>query len=135
MASLKLALVVDAENPIIGDVYLKNGTVEITSTLGESVAQELFCRFRMFLGDWFLDPTIGIPYLQLILGEKTPVGVIAQIYRNVITGCPGVKTLTQFSLSGPDSNRQISVAFVCTLTDGTILTSADYGAFVLPGVT
>ncbi len=134
MASLKLALSVDSSNPNVGDIYLEYGTVRLTSNLLEEVSQLLFTRFRMFLGEWFLDPSAGVPWFQVIIGQKTPIGIVSQVLQNVIKTCPGVASLDKFN-TGVISNRTIRPVFSCTLTDGTTLTEADFTAFVLPGVT
>lgn len=125
MADIKIALAVDSENPIIGDLYLENGTARLTNTLLEEVAQELYIRFRFFQGEWFLDPTLGLPYLQSILGKKTPIGIISQIFKRVITTCPGVASLTSFQLTR-GAARSIILNFTARLTDGTVLTAADF---------
>lgn len=130
MASLKIALAIDASNPVVGDLYLENGTVRLTNSLIEEVAQELYVRLRIFQGEWFLDATIGIPYWQTILGQKTPIGIIEQIFRRVITTCPGVASLDSFLLTKP-SPRQAQIAFSATLINGAVLSSADFAPFVV----
>lgn len=132
MGSLKLALQVDDENPDVGDLYLEHGTMRLTNTLAEEVAQQLFVRFKFWLGDWFLDRTQGTPYLQSILGLKTPTAVIEQIFKTLIITCPGVSQLLNFSFSRLPS-RVGALSFTCLLADGTTLKSSDFGAFVLPG--
>ena len=131
MASLKIALQTNAENPTVGDLYLENGTVRLTNSLSEDVAQELFIRFRMFQGEWFLDATQGFPWFQSVLGIKTPIGIVEQLLRKVITTCPGVAKLTAFSLNNNTATRQAQVAFTCILDDGATLTSADFAPFVI----
>lgn len=131
MADIKIALAVDANNPIIGDLYLENGTARLTNSLQEAVAQELFIRFGFFQGEWFLDESQGMPYLQSILGKKTPLGILSQIFKRVITTCPGVKTLTTFQLTRLP-NRGLAPVFAAQLDDGATLTSASFGAFIIP---
>lgn len=131
MADIKIALAIDSENPIVGDLYLENGTARLTRSLSEEVAQELYVRFRFFKGEWSLDPAQGLPYLQSILGKKTPIGIVSQIFRRTITSCPGVAALTAFQLRRT-STRGVSLDFTATLTDGTVLTAADFVAFVIP---
>lgn len=132
MADIKIALVVDAENPIVGDLYLENGTARLTANLREEVAQELWIRFKFFQGEWFLDRTLGLPYLQSILAQKTPMSIISQIFRRVITSCPGVASILTLNLSRA-ANRTLRVDFTCKLVDGTILTAADFAPFIVGG--
>jgi len=131
MADVKITLVADANNPIVGDLYLENGSPRLTADLKEAVAQELYIRFRFFKGDWFLDPNSGAPYLQSILGKKTPLGILSQIFKRIITTCPGVKALTTFSIART-ANRGLQVNFQAQLQNGQTLTSADFAAYVIP---
>lgn len=127
---IKIALQTDGTNPNLADLYLDNGTVGLTNSLSEEVAQELFIRLNFFQGEWFLDTTQGIPYFQSILGQKTPLGIVEQIFRQAITTCPGVASLASFSLTRVPT-RGIQVFFTCILADGTTLTSSDFGDFVV----
>jgi len=121
-------------NPIAGDLYLTtNKAFRMTQTLTEEVAQQLYIRFRMFQGEWFNDPTIGTPWFQSILGQKTPAGIVEQILKRVVTTCPGVASLLTFSFK-PLSGRRAEVVFSCKLIDGKTLTSADFGPYIIgPG--
>lgn len=133
MASLKLALALDTNNPNVGDLYLgSDSNLRLTQTLSEEVAQLLYTQFRFFKGEWFLDGTIGLPYYQSILGVKVSVAIITQILQSVVTRCPGVKSLQTFSLV-PLPQRGAQAVFACTLLDGTTLTSSDFEPFVLGG--
>ena len=133
MASLKLALATDANNPVAGDIYLgPDGQVTLTQTLSEEVAQLLYTRFRFFQAEWFLDPSIGVPWYQSILGQKQSTSVVSQILRNVVATCPGVASVDSFSLV-TQSDRSAVVRFSCTLSDGTVLKSSDFTPFIVGG--
>lgn len=130
MADLKIALTVDAENPVIGDLYLENGTVRLTNSLAESVAQDLKISLSFFQGEWFLDPRQGMPYFQSILGQRTPLPIVSQIFKRAILGRPGVQSITRFELKQLP-NRAIQLVFAVVLTDGSILTSDSFGPFIV----
>lgn len=131
MSSIKITLPrdVSATNPIVGDLFVP---VRLTQTLEEEVAQQLFVRFRFFQGEWFLDPSQGTPWRQSILGKKQPLSIAAQILKRVVTSCPGVRSLLAFSIQ-LDSKRRAFVIFKARLLNGKILTSTDYGPFVVGG--
>lgn len=131
MASLKIALQINSENPVVGDLFLENGTVRLTNGLSEEVAQELYIRFKFFQGEWFLDPSQGFPWFQSVLGVKTPIGIVNQLLRQVITTCPGVASISSFSLVNNTATRSASVQFSVLLKDGTTLSSADFAPFVI----
>lgn len=136
MATLRLTMAVDANNTNIGDIYLVNGTDRLTATLAEEVQQELYTRFRFFQGEWFLDTTAGVPYIQTattpvaILGNKIPYAIVAQIFRQVIVTCPGVRAILSFNLQQPVA-RQANLQFTCQLNDGQVLKSSDFAPFVI----
>jgi hypothetical protein len=134
MASLKIALKTDSENPVVGDLYLENGTFRMTNSLSEEVAQQLWIRFKFFLGEWFLDRSQGFPWFQSVLGVKTPIGIVNQLIRRLILGVPGVAELKTFSLVNDTATRTASVRFTVVLTDGVALTSADFAPFVIGAV-
>ena len=132
MASLKLALVIDAYNPIVGDIYLTpQGTDRLTNTLSEEVAQWLYTMFRFFQGEWFLDLTQGVPWYQQILGFKVSTALVASILRQVIQRCPGISGTKQFSLTSVGRNWKLN--FAVQLSDGTILTSSDFAPLIIKG--
>ena len=130
MASIRLAMAIDANNPVIGDIYIgPDGKTRLTASLSEEVQQNLWLRFQFFLGEWFLDQRAGVPWFQQILGIKNSDANVSQILQRVITTCPGVATLTSFALNR--SGRTAAPTFACTLNNGQVLTSADFPPFVL----
>lgn len=132
MADLLLTLSVDENNPNVGDLYLENGTVRLTATLQETVAQLIRRSLLMFQGEWFLDPTQGVPWFQSILGVKAPLSLVNQILRQAVAQIPGIQSIDTFTLT-PQPNRGMQLSFSLTLADGTLLTSSSFAPFVLPG--
>lgn len=130
MADIAIALKIDAENPIIGDLLIDHGTARLTASLKEETVQDLYISLRMFKGEWFLDREQGIPYWQSILGTKTPVAIVSQIFRRAIRSRPGVKSVDSFNAER-QANRTIRLDFRCTLIDNTILLSTDYAPFIV----
>jgi len=130
---IRIAMATDDDNDTVGDLFLENGTVRLTATMTEEVAQELFIRFKLFRGEWFLDPSIGVPYYQVILRQKTPLSIVSQIFQQVIKRCPGVASLQSFSLV-PGEERMIALTFTCILASGETLRSDDFGPFLIGGV-
>jgi len=132
---IKLAPAIDDNNPIAGDIYLGNDSSPVlTTTLSEQVAQQLYIRFKFFRGEWFLDETVGFPWFQLVLGQKTPIDIVAQLIRQLILTTPGVKSLESLEMGTVTAARSISPRFSCTLDNGAVLTSDSFSAFVIGGV-
>ena len=77
----------------------------------EAVAQHLRIRLQFFLGEWFLDRRVGIPYYQKILVKNPGTNVVRAIMRRVITSTPGVLELRSLSTEYEGTNRKLTVAF------------------------
>lgn len=131
MADIKIALQVDANNPVIGDIYLNaNRQMELTQTLAEQVIQELWIRFHFFFGEWFLDRSQGVPWLDFVLGQKPSDDLIGQICRTVILSVPAIRGIDTFTIVR-DTARGIFPSFSVNLQDGTTLSSDDFPPLVL----
>ncbi len=119
--SIKIALQVDGENSVVGDLYLENGTVHLTRDLSEEVSQQLYIRLKTFLGEWFLDGTLGFPWFQSVLGIKVSTGIVAQLVRKVILGTPGVASIRSFSITRNGTTRFALIQFSVILENGIVL--------------
>ena len=101
-----------------GDLDLSTGDLQLVSGVDETV-QRLKIKLQFFLGEWFLDKRIGIPYLDRgddsvpnpILGNKQiSEAAIRSIYAQVISSDEGVRSLESLTTSlGGD--RALSVTF------------------------
>lgn len=67
-----------------GDLDFTNGRLTVVTDPVQAGSIKLFNRFRMFLGEWFRDTRIGMPYLTQILVKAPILPLVAQIFRNVI---------------------------------------------------
>jgi hypothetical protein len=75
----------------------------------QCVAQAISTRLKLWMGEWFLDNTVGTPWLQSILGKSTnPDAYI----RSAILGTPGVVSLETFSGSFVGLTRTLTVSGV-----------------------
>lgn len=72
----------------------------------QCVAQAISTRLKLWMGEWFLDNTIGTPWLQHILGRSTnPDAYI----RTAILGTPGVVALVTFGGSYDSLTRTLTI--------------------------
>jgi hypothetical protein len=85
----------------------------------------------MFYGEWFLDPTQGVPYFRYVFVHNPDLQQIETIFRKVIAGTPGVASVDTFSLVFDRPNRTIYPSFAGRLTSGIKFTSADFGPFII----
>jgi hypothetical protein len=109
-----------------GDMETTGGLV-LESDLGEETAQRLRTKFRFFLGEWALNPRVGMPYFQTILGIKNPdLSLVRAVFRRAILDDEGIASVGPIDLDFTTSARALSVSFEAQLIDGTPLTFADF---------
>src|SRR3954447_26510569 len=97
-----------------GDLALTPDETQLQIIEGvAAVRQKLASRFRMFLGEWFLDQRQGVPYYRDILVKSPNLGVIRSVFRKVILTTPGVLGITTFTLALDRVSRILSFDFVC----------------------
>ncbi len=113
--NLFLTAVVDADNPVEGDINLTAGQITLVED-NAAIRQHLTNRLRFFLGEWFLDVRQGIPFFEKILIKGVNPSVVRSIFRRVIRTTPGVSEVERLTLSiAPD--REASVSFRALLDD------------------
>jgi len=117
-----------ALDPITGDFALSgvSGAARLTVVSGaDAVAQRIRGRVRLWLGEWFLDTSIGVPYLTM-LGRKGAERYVEATLRRVIASCPGVAALESFALTLDAPTRSASIAFRVRATDGAVVEDSGF---------
>jgi hypothetical protein len=102
------------------DLVLKNDDLVLVDGV-DAIAQDVLCRLRFFAGEWALDTRIGVPYYQEILGQKPQAPAIKGIFREVISGTPGITEVQDLSWDYDGSTRLLSVSFSGQTTAGPIV--------------
>lgn len=77
-----------------------------------TVAQALTTRLKLFKGEWFPDPSVGVDYMNRVLGTGT-AGLYDREIQTVILGTPGVLEIQSYT-SYSDAKRGIHIE--CTVT-------------------
>jgi hypothetical protein len=94
-----------ALDPATGDLALPPRWV----TGADAFAQRLTIRFKMWLGEWFLDQRIGVPYIDQIFVKAPRLALIERIFRKVVEKTPGCAGVKKFAMSVDFRTRQLSV--------------------------
>lgn len=114
------------------DLLITNGDLTLTSDanpLGTNpILQDILQRFRMFLGEWFLDNTQGVPWFQQILIKGYDQSKINAIFLNIILAVPGVLLLNSYSFTINTEFRSLVVQFNAQTTSGPI----NYAGSIVP---
>jgi len=86
----------------------------------DKVAQQIKITLLAFLGEWFLDVTFGVPYLEEILIKNPRMSSIESILRAHITDVPDVTRINYLALSWDRKSRVLAVEFACETNLGPI---------------
>lgn len=109
-------------DPVLHDCVWNNGplTKEFTTQpFTQTVAQRLKIRLLTFQNEWFWDTSYGVPYYQLILGQKQKSkSVVDLIFNQQILSDPGVKEIVLFKSTF--INRIYTLDFRVRVVDGSV---------------
>lgn len=100
-------------------VIVNNNLVLVESR--EFVQQNLKQRLQTLLGECELDTSLGIPYIEEILGKRRQQSIVENILKDAILSTPGVIKLNSFSLEFAESTRILTVNFEVASESGTII--------------
>jgi hypothetical protein len=92
-----------------GDIDVSLGEVRLTSGQ-QSIEQHLKSRLKTFLGEWFLDERVGVPYYEKVFDRKHPdIQIIKSVFTREILKTPGVSEITDISLQIDTGTRELLV--------------------------
>jgi hypothetical protein len=89
----------------------------LTKNNAESVAQKIKIRLRRYFGEYFLNTSLGIPYLQEITKKGVLKEYVDTIFIDEILGTVGVETLDAYD-SILDTKGVYTASFVATTSEG-----------------
>jgi hypothetical protein len=106
-------------DPLTGDLALVNGDLALTDDAsGETLAQRVTIRARMFKGEWFLDTRLGQDFLREVLKKNSDMTRVAAIMRAVILETPGVARITRYTQTLDRAARKLTVSVGVAGDDG-----------------
>lgn len=115
----------DPTSPTFGDILISGGNVVLVDGK-DAILQHILQRLKTFQEEWFLDITVGVPYLQQILVKNPDLNKVDALLFDEIAGTPGVEEVLSFTSDVNNSLRQLSVSFKAKTTDGIV----DYSGLV-----
>ena len=112
-----------------GDLDFSSNNFSIV-TGDDELVQKLFVRLQFFLGEWFLDERVGIPYYQEILKKNPNLVSVRRIFRDTIVTTNGVEDLDTFNFEFDRATRALTMSFTAVKTEGGTI---DFNEeFILP---
>lgn len=100
-------------DPATGDLDLSSGTIELVDGV-DAIGQQVAIRLQFFLGEWFLDERIGLPYFEEIIGQKLRKNIVDEIFKDTILTVPGIAKFEAFSLLFDGITRTLTISFTAT---------------------
>ena len=92
------------------DLLFKDGKLVLVSS-ANLVAQRIKITLLTFLGEWFMDTTIGIPYLEQVLVKPADKTKLENIFRKKILSVDGVKKIQSIDALINRVERTLQVEF------------------------
>lgn len=86
----------------------------------ERVAQQIKIQLLTMLGEWFLDITHGVPYLEYILVKNPNFELIRQILKEQIQNVDDVEAVNSLELDYDSRQRRLSVTYGAETTYGLV---------------
>lgn len=108
-------------DPVTHDLIYINGETLVTQAKADVVAQRLKIKLNTFLGEWFLDLDVGIPYFQQILNKVRNKSSIDAIFQTAIIEDPDVVEMISYSSNLDGRTRVFSLDFAVRVIGGEII--------------
>ena len=86
----------------------------------ERVAQQIKIQLLTFLGEWFLDTTHGVPYLEYVLVKNPNIELIRQIFREQILSVDDVKSVESIDVDYDAQTRVMKLEYGATTEYGLV---------------
>jgi len=104
-----------------GDIAITSNNFTVEENEKVLTRQRLLQSLRTFLGEWFLDNSIGVGYFQFIFQKGTPPTLINDLFKNEIINTQGVVELSTFQpLDLNSGTRVLSLDFDVLTLDGVL---------------
>lgn len=102
------------------DLVVVNGDLVLCKG-SSAIAQDCLQQLQMFLGEWYLDTSKGVPWLQTILVKNPNLNVINATLQNVICSVKGISELVAFNYTYNNATRELSITFQAKCVNGQVI--------------
>jgi hypothetical protein len=101
------------------DIYVVDGDLVLV-TASEAIVQFVKQKLRTFLGEWFLDLSIGVPYFEEVFKKAPNLTVIDAAIKDQILSTPGIVELLEFTMDAEPATRLLRIEFKARAIEGVI---------------
>lgn len=117
-----MAILRDLAMSDAGDLLIVGGKAAALVADADAIRQQIEIRLRLFAGEYFADPALGVDYAGKIFAIGADTGRAEAEFKRAILGVPGVADLLAFDLSLSDGVA--AVTFTATSNAGELITGA-----------
>jgi hypothetical protein len=103
-----------------GFIRERNG-MRFTNNYPEYMAQKVRTAISLFLGEWYLNKNIGIPYIPSSLEKIDHQPLLETALQVTISGVNGIEKLLSFNPSFDMKERKLKIRFVAQCENGNTL--------------
>lgn len=107
-------------DPLINDLVLVNGDLVIVDG-DDAIAQDVQGALELFLGEWFLDTSQGVPYYQSILTKGIDLNLVQVTLIEQVRSRDGVVDVISLGFGYDPKTRVLTVATQIRSTSGELL--------------
>jgi hypothetical protein len=104
------------------DIKIINGDLSIVSGT-DAIAQDLQQTLQVWLGEWFLDTSKGVPFKQDILIKNPNVDLVQADIVNAAANVPGITQILNVSFTYSNANRTFSITVIAQESTGQTITA------------
>lgn len=101
----------------LGDMTFGQGLANYARR-AEACAQCVRTRLLLVLGEWFLDDEAGVPYLERVFADRTPLPAVEAVIKGTILATTDVQAVTAFVMTLDRATRRLSIAATVTTIYG-----------------
>ena len=101
------------------DIVLKDGDMLFIDN-AERDAQQIKIQLLTFYGEWYLDTSWGVPYLDYILVKNPNFTIIRQIFKEQILSVDDVKAVESLEVEYDAQERTMKVDYIASTEYGLI---------------
>lgn len=101
------------------DLILTDGDVMLIDN-AERVAQQIKIQLLTFLGEWFLDVTHGVPYLEYVLVKNPNFTLVREIFREQILKVTDVDEVVDIDIDFNPATRTVTIAYEAETSYGLV---------------
>jgi hypothetical protein len=114
-----LALDLNPLSTAFKDIFPTGGDFAMVSDK-DQIRQNLLQTLNVYLGEWYLDNTIGVDYYGTILVKNPDLAAINATLISTILGVAGVQSILSFNTKIDSEGRSLTVSFKAQTTDGIV---------------